>query len=247
MSEQACLSGMPSEILLLIFSHLLHLNAPLTFKPTHCECPTDFIAFALVSERFYDLTSKVFHTESCFTIDVTPQKLAQLEQSSYPLDYLESDMLKLPGSRRMKHVEIISGEWLLFERFEGLIGNYRLFADAIASYVKVLMYRLHHSAPQLEKITFATRVPERYGARITQDLTLDAVSSVLPNVKELSIILRIDPLEEFGLKEPIIRATVLTFRKKVNGDWEKVFGLDPRRLQLLEAGIQIMADTLRWL
>ena len=247
MSEQACLAGMPSEILLLIFSHLLHLNAPLMIKPIHGECPTNFIAFAQVSTRFYDLTTKVFYTESCFTIDVTPQKLGQLDRSSYPLDYLEPDMFK-PLRRRMKHVEITSGEWLLFERFEGLIGSHRLLADAIASHVKVLMYRLHHSAPQLEKITFATRVPNRYGARITQDLTIDAVASVLPNVKEISIVWRIDPLEEFGLEEPIIRITVLTFRKdKVNGQWEQVFARDPRRLQVVEAGIQILADTLRWL
>ena len=247
MSGQACLAGMPSEILLSIFSHLLHLNEPLTFKPTHCECPTNFIAFAQVSKRFYGLTSKVFYTESCFSIDVTPRKLGQLEQSSYLLDYLESDIFKLLGGRT-KHVEIISGEWLLFERFEGRLGNYRLFADAIASYVKVLMYRLHNSAPQLEKITFATRIPERYGSRVAQDLTLDAVSSVLPNVKEISIIWRIDPLEETGVEGPIKCAPFLTFRKnKVNGNWEKVFGLDPRRLQELKAGIEILTGALGWL
>lgn len=224
---------MPSEILILIFSHLLHLNAPLTFKPIHCECPTNFKAIAQVSKRFYNLTSKVFYRESCFTINATPQKLRQL-QGSCPLNYLESDMFKLPRAQ-MKHVEIISGEWLLLEGVTGYIGSGEL-GNAIAGYVRKLMSRLHISAPQLEKITFATKIPDRYGARITQDLALDAVSSLLPNVKEISISRRVDPVIEHGLENwRITRKTLLTFRKnKVSGDWENLFGPDPRRLRQLE-------------
>ena len=143
-------------------------------------------------------------------------------------------MFKRPR-RQMKHVEIISGEWLLLEGVTGSVGSQEL-ADVIARYVRKLMSRLHISAPQLEKVTFATKIPDQYGARITQDLALDAVSSILPNVNEISIIRRVDPVKELGLENwRITRKTLLTFRKnKVNGDWENLFGPDPRRLRQLE-------------
>ena len=167
-------------------------------------------------------------------MDATPQMLRQ-PQSSIALNDLESDIFKLP-CRQMKHVEIISGEWKLFERFAGNIGNHRVLADAIASYIRILMSVLHNTAPQLEKITFAGNVPDQYGARITQDLALHTVSSILPNVREISIIRRIDPLKEIGVEGPIRRTPLLTFRKnKDNGEWEELFG----PLQELEAGIDI--------
>lgn len=145
--------------------------------------------------------------------------------------------------RQMKHVEIVTGEWLLFERFRpGLSAEERALAIATARYVRVLMSRLHISAPQLKKITIATSVPDRYAARITQDLALHAVSSILPNVKEISIVRRIDPIRDYCLKAPIKRTTLLTFKKnKVNGDWENLFGPDPRRVRQLEE--QMDMDT----
>ena len=217
MSGQACLDGMPNEILLLIFSHLLHLNAPLTVKPIDRESPPNSIAIAMVSKRFHALTSKVFYKESCFTINATPRTLDQHE-SGYPRKYLESDVFKL-GRGQMKHVEIISGDWLLFERFTG--SGSRALADASAKYVRMLMSILHKSAPHLRKITFATKIRDKYSASIIQDLALQAVWSILPNVKEMSIIQRIDPIRDLGLEGPIRCTTLLTFREnKVNGDWE---------------------------
>ena len=73
--------------------------------------------------------------------------------------------------RQIHHVEIISGEWLLFDHFTGS-GN-RALADASARYVRMLMSSLHKSAPQLEKVTFATKIPDPYSARIVQDLALE--------------------------------------------------------------------------
>ena len=220
MSEQACLAGMPGEILLLIFSHLLHLNAPLTVKPLHRKSPTNSLAIALVSKRFHDLTFKILYEESCFTIDATPRNLDP-DQSGYPLSYLESDLFEV-GRRQIQHVEIISGEWLLFERFTG--SGDRELADASAKNVRMLMSSLQKSAPRLKKITFATKILDQYSASIVQDLALQAVSSIVPNVKEMSIIQRIDPIKDLGQEGPIRRTMLLTFREnKGNGDWERIF------------------------
>ena len=227
MSEQAYLAGMPNEILLLIFSHLLHLNAPLTIKPIHCKDPTNSIAIAHVSKRFQALTFRVLYKESRFTIDATPRNSDQ-HQHGYPLSYLESDMFKV-GRRQIQHVEIISGEWLLFERFTGR-GD-RELADASAKNVRMLMSNLQKSVPQLERITFATKIPDQYSARRIQDLALQAVWSILPNVKEMSIIRRIDPIQDLGLEGPIRRTTLLNFREnRVTGDWENLFGPDSTEL-----------------
>ena len=239
MSEQSYLAGMPNEILLLIFSHLLHLNAPLTIKSIHCQDPTNSIAIAHVSKRFQALTFRVLYKESCFTIDATPRNSDQY-QHGYPLSYLESEMFKV-GRGQIQHVEIISGEWLLFERFTGR-GD-RELADASAKNVRMLMSNLQESIPRLERITFATKIPDQHSARRIQDLALQAVWSILPNVKGMSIIQRIDTTHDLGLEGPIRRTTLLNFRKnRVTGDWENLFG--PNSTELLR-GLEERIDIDR--
>ena len=117
----------------------------------------------------------------------------------------------------------ISGKWLLFERFTGR-GN-RGWADASAKDVRTLMSSLPKSAPQLEKINFANmKFLDRDGASIIQDLALQAVKEILPNVKEMSIVQRIDPFQDLGLEGPIRRTILLTLRENAgNGDWEIAF------------------------
>ena len=84
-------------------------------------------------------------------------------------------MFKL-GRGQMKHVEIISGDWLLFERFTG--SGSRVLADASAKNVRMLMSILHKSAPHLRNITFATKIRDKYSASIIHDLALQAVWSI---------------------------------------------------------------------
>ena len=85
------------------------------------------------------------------------------------------------------------------------------------------MSSLQNSAPQLEKISFATKYLDRYGASIIQDLALPAVWSFPPNVKEMSIVQRIDPIQGLKLEGPIRHTILLTYRENEgNGYWEKI-------------------------
>ena len=57
----------------------------------------------------------------------------------------------------------------------------------------------------------------------------------------MSIIQRIDPIQDLGLKAPITRTILLTFRRNtVNGDWQNIFGPDSTKLlREFEEGIDI--------
>lgn len=86
------------------------------------------------------------------------------------------------------------------------------------------MSSLQNSAPQLENISLATKYLDEYGASIIQDLTLRPVWSFLPNVKEMSIVQRIDPIQDVRLDRPIRRTILLTYRdNEGNGGWEERF------------------------
>ena len=163
MSGQAHLAGMPNDILRFVFNHLLHCNAPLMVKQIHRKSPSNSLAITLVSKPFNTLIS-----ESHFTIDAILRNLHQ-HQSGYPLSYVESDVFKF-GRSQIQHVEIISGKWLLFERFMRI--RNQEWADASAKDVRILMSSLPNSVPQLEKISFATKYLDPYGASIIQDLAL---------------------------------------------------------------------------
>ena len=81
------------------------------------------------------------------------------------------------------------------------------------------MSSLQNPAPQLEKISFATKYLDRYGASMIQDLALQGVWSFLPNVKEMSIVQRIDPIQTLRLEGPIRHTMLLIYgENKGNGD-----------------------------
>lgn len=125
----------------------------------------------------------------------------------------------------------------MFERFTR--NRNQEWSDASAKDVRIPISSHQNSAPQLEKISFATKYLDQYGASIIQDLALQAVRLFLPNVKGMSIVQRIDPIQNLRLERPIGRTRLLTYRENEgNGGWKKYSCIDPTELlRELEEGL----------